>query len=141
MRLITWLWNSLLFPIHIELRKETRDWLNQMRGSYYNWLKGLRPYLFYSSYSISKLYQTVLCFIQYLYYSQTILCFILHKKIPWTYYIYVYLWNADATCKSFVTCENCENIRCKSLFLSTLSSSAWWIRVVRNAIWKQRINF
>lgn len=41
------------------------------------------------------------------------------------------------TCKSLVMSENCENILCKSFFRSTFKSSAWSIRLRRNAIWKR----
>ena len=37
------LYNSLLIVIQIELTKETRDWINHMRGSYYFRVKGITP--------------------------------------------------------------------------------------------------
>ena len=125
MRLITWVYNS--FFITMGQRAKKRDQLNHVRGSYYFRVKGITPYLFYSNYSIWNLYQTMLYIIQYHYYSQTILCFIIHKEI--TLNIANILHFITALSLSFISTQDTvymkygqqtDNVFCVIYFLSFL---------------------
>ena len=72
MRLITWHSNWFVVAIHIHLRKETRDWLNHIRGNYYLRVKGITPFPLFTQATWCQSYinQTVLHFLQYFYYHR-----------------------------------------------------------------------